>query len=235
MAMNPLPFYGGTIDLTDANDPRSRIVNLVAPHSYVLEIGCGSGTIIRYLAEAKQCRTLALEPDKTMAEVARSHGVEVVEGSIEELETQQLLRTKGPFDAIIFADVLEHLRDPWAALQCVRPWLAADGVVLASIPNVAHWSLRIQLLLGRWDYTNGYLMDRTHLRWFTKQTVMELFSSTGYQITERQIRWAPLPGDRLWKRIVPGRRHLYEALARWWPGAFGYQFVIQAKPCADRT
>ncbi|MGB8643940.1 MAG: class I SAM-dependent methyltransferase [Anaerolineae bacterium] len=223
------PHYGGVIDPNDANDPRSRIVRLVAPGSAALEIGCGSGTIISYLARAKGCRTLAVEPDPVMADETRALGVEVLQGAIDDAAMQEQLAARAPFDAIILADVLEHLRDPWAVLAAVRPWLAPGGAVLASVPNVAHWSMRLMLLRGQWNYTDGYLMDRTHLRWFTRRTLHALFTSTGYRVVDSQVRWAALPGDRLWRRVIPGRTRLYGALAALSPTLFGYQFVIRAE------
>lgn len=221
--------YGGIIDPTDLNDPRTRIVNLIPPGSYVLEIGCGSGTIIGYLAGEKSCRTLAVEPDAVMADKTASLGVEVLRGSIEDAQLQQQLAARGPFDAIIFADVLEHLQNPWEMLSVVRPWLGPRGAVLASIPNVAHWTIRLNLLLGKWDYTTGYLMDQTHLRWFTQKTARQLFTDTGYYLTSFHARWAALPGDRLWQ-LLPGRTFFYNTLVRLWPGLFGYQFIISAEP-----
>ena len=230
MAMTETPFYTGRIDPNDVNDPRSRIVNLTPPASYVLEVGCGAGSIIGHLATAKGCRTLAVEPDARMAAAARAAGIEVIEGEIDDPTIQSSLAARGPFDVIIFADVLEHLVDPWQVLGVVRDWLTPGGSVLASIPNVAHWSIRLQLLRGQWNYTHGYLMDSTHLRWFTLETARQLFTSTGYRVDDLQVRWAPLPGDRLWRRLFPQRAVFYEALARRVPGLFGYQFVVQARP-----
>lgn len=228
MAELTAPHYGGVIDLNDGNDPRTRIVNLVRAESRVLEIGCGSGTIIGHLARAKQCRALAVEPDARMADEARTQDIEVIQGSIEDRTVRELLAARAPFDAIIFADVLEHLRDPWTILRAARPWLAENGVVLASVPNVAHWSIRLALLAGRWNYTDGYLMDRTHLRWFTQKTLRQLFIETGYRVTDWQVRWAALPGDRVWRRVIPFRTRFYSTLAIRLPGLFGYQFVVRA-------
>ena len=229
MAALNQPYYGGQITATDANDPRMRLINLVHPGSRVLEIGCGSGPIISYLARVKHCQTLAVEPDPVMAADARALGVTVLQGSVDDPALRATLATHGPYDAIILADVLEHLPDPWATLAAIRPWLAVDGAVLASVPNVAHWSIRLALLLGRWDYTEGYLMDRTHLRWFTRRTLHQLFADAGYRVTDSQVRWAALPGDRIWRRLIPGRTGLYRALAARWPGLFGYQFVVRAQ------
>ncbi len=224
-----MPHYGGVIDLSDVNDPRTRIVNQVRDASRVLEIGCGSGTISAYLAHVKRCRTLALELDHGMAGEARARGIAMLQGSVDDPAIQSALAAAAPFDAILFADVLEHLRDPWNILRVVRPWLADGGAVLASVPNVAYWSIRLALLRGGWNYTDGYLMDRTHLHWFTQRALRQLFTDTGYRVVDWQVRWAALPGDRLWRLLIPFRTRSYAALAARLPGLFGYQFVVRAE------
>ena len=89
------------------------------------------------------------------------------------------------------------------------------------------------LLVGRWEYTDGYIMDRSHLFWYTRKTIRRLFHDAGYTVTDLQDRWAPLPGDRVWRRIIPARHRLYASLARRWPGLFAYQFVIRARPAHE--
>lgn len=222
------PFYGGTIDPQDSNDPRSRIVNQIPPGSKVLEVGCGSGTIIHYLQDYKQCQTIGVEPSSVMAAAAQNAGLNIIEGDIDAPKTLGELETLGPFDAIIFADVLEHLRDPWATVERVKPLLNPAGKILVSIPNVAFWRLRLNLLVGRWRYTHGHLMDHTHLRWFTRKTIRALFIDGGFETVEIQDRWVPLPGHRLW-RLIPGHQRIYEGLVGRWPGLFGYQFVVTAQ------
>lgn len=221
------PHYGGVIDPQDDNDPRTIIVHWVRARSRVLEVGCGSGTISAYLKQFKQCDVLAIEPDATMSAEARAQGIDVLPMNIEEPATQATLAARAPFDAIIFADVLEHLRDPWAVLLIVREWLAHDGVVLVSLPNVAHWTIRLRLLLGQFDYTDGFLMDHTHLRFFTQASARAMFASTGYRIESERGRWAPFPGDRVWRRAPVLRNAWNRFLARVAPGVYGYQFVFK--------
>ncbi len=221
--------YGGVIRLEDANDPRTRIVKWVPPECYVLEVGCGSGTIIGFL-KSRGCRTLAVEPDAAMAQQAEALGVEVLKGSVEDPALQEVLARRGPYDVIIFADVLEHLRDPWGVLKSARAWLASEGFILVSLPNVAHWTIRLSLLAGRFDYTDGFLMDRTHLRFFTLSGARQLFEQCGYAIQAEQVRWAPFPGDRVWRRNPTFRNTMNEMLARWMPGLYGYQFVFKLRP-----
>jgi 2-polyprenyl-3-methyl-5-hydroxy-6-metoxy-1,4-benzoquinol methylase len=86
------------------------------------------------------------------------------------------------FDAVLFGDVLEHLVDPSEALVRVRPWLADRGVVVASVPNVGHWSIVADLLAGRFEYVPYSLLSGTHVRHFTRATVTDLFEASGYRV-----------------------------------------------------
>jgi methionine biosynthesis protein MetW len=222
--------YGGGIDLADTNDPRARIVRWVRPNSRVLEIGCGPGTIITYLIHEQGCTGLGVEVDERMAAEAAGLGVRVLQDDIEAAHTQGEICAQAPFDYVIMADVLEHLRRPQRTLQAVRDWLVPGGEVLASVPNVAYWRVRLMLLSGRWDYTDGFIMDRSHLAWYTRETVVRPFRDAGYTVTELQDRWAPLPGERVWRRVMPARHRLYAWLTSRWPGLFAYQFVVRARP-----
>jgi 2-polyprenyl-3-methyl-5-hydroxy-6-metoxy-1,4-benzoquinol methylase len=88
----------------------------------------------------------------------------------------------GRFDAIFFGDVLEHLEDPAAALARVRPWLSERGAVIASVPNVGHWSVISDLAAGRFDYVPYSILSGTHVRFFTRRTLTDLFEACGYEI-----------------------------------------------------
>lgn len=94
------------------------------------------------------------------------------------------------FDCILFADVLEHLADPGAVLRRSRQLLAPGGYVVASIPNVAHYSAVLALLRQDWPQEDGGLFDRTHLRFFTRATIRTLFSEAGFRITRLRRKHA---------------------------------------------
>ena len=88
------------------------------------------------------------------------------------------------FDTIIFADVLEHLVDPYRVIDEIKEKLVPGGELIASIPNVRHWSVIRQLLEGNWKYEKWGIMDSTHLRFFTRQSISDMFEKNGYKITE---------------------------------------------------
>jgi SAM-dependent methyltransferase len=100
----------------------------------------------------------------------------------------------GRFDAILFGDVLEHLENPAAALDRVGPWLAEGGVVIASVPNVGHWSVIADLIEGRFDYVPYSILSGTHVRFFTRRTLEDLFEACGFAIPAIDtVRFPPSP------------------------------------------
>lgn len=157
----------------------------VAPHipaevHSALDVGCGRGGFGRTLRSAlgAEARIVGIEPVAAQAELARAEEFDEVicdyfPPQDHEVET---------FDLVCFNDVLEHLVDPWQVLRETREWLTPNGHVLASIPNIQYWPAVIDLANGRWDYTESGLMDRTHLRFFTRKTMLELFDTAGYDV-----------------------------------------------------
>ena len=183
--------YGGEFNADDRNNPRTIIGNWVPEGASVLEVGPGDGVISRWLKQAKQCYTVGVEIVSEAANLARDAFDHIIIGSIEDEQVVAQAGDYGPFDTVIFADVLEHLVDPWKVLRQVRPLLSPSGRVLLSVPNIAHWTARLNLLLGRFDYSDGYLMDRTHLHWFTHRSAREMAYSTGYRITGEATVYKP--------------------------------------------
>jgi 2-polyprenyl-3-methyl-5-hydroxy-6-metoxy-1,4-benzoquinol methylase len=143
----------------------------------ILEVGCACGaTLLGIKNRYPQADLHGIELNRNAASVAALIA-DVTDQDIEKLE---LRYSKHFFDYVIFADVLEHLNDPWNVLANVFPYLKEDGKVLASIPNVMHYSLIRNLLDGYWTYTDSGLLDRTHLRFFTFHEIKQLFGDAGY-------------------------------------------------------
>ena len=101
-----------------------------------------------------------------------------------DIETVDLPYEEEYFDYMIFGDVLEHLRDPWQTVKRLKPYLKKNGFMLASIPNVSHISVVVGLLKGTAEYREAGILDKTHLRFFTKKTAMELFEKNGFAVVE---------------------------------------------------
>ncbi|MGV3722780.1 MAG: class I SAM-dependent methyltransferase [Actinomycetota bacterium] len=159
-----------------------RIASLVPAGSRVLDIGCGFGAIARSLA-ARGCKVTGIEPDPERRAAAAPACERVLDGVAERLGELDL--EPESFDVIIFADVLEHLVNPWATLAGVVKFLAPDGLLLISLPNVANFGARVNLLKCEFTYQDGGLYDRTHLRFFTRATAEEMVRGAGLQVVER--------------------------------------------------
>lgn len=198
-------------DLKGLGSTQRVVVALVEPNVTLLEIGCATGYVTRHLKENMGCRVTAVEVNEESAEQARPYADRLIVGDIERPETWEQI--KGPFDYALCGDVLEHLTDPWEVVRRIRGVLSPNGYVVASIPNIAYYKVRKQLLLGRFDYAEDGVMDRTHLRFFTRQSALALFEDAGLSVLK--IIRAP--------RAKTDRR-----LMRFWPNGFTYQYVIKA-------
>ncbi|WP_425484697.1 class I SAM-dependent methyltransferase [Kroppenstedtia pulmonis] len=166
--------------------------------STVLEVGCAQGNLGAAI-RARGAEVSGIELFPAAAEKAKDKLNHVLCGDIEALS---LPYEKNYFDYIVFGDVLEHLKDPWAVLRKVKPFLKSNGVILACIPNVGHISILMGLLQGNWTYTKSGLLDQTHFRFFTLKEIFRLFQSQGYEIEEVE-KLALIP---------PGTKGLIDAL-----------------------
>jgi 2-polyprenyl-3-methyl-5-hydroxy-6-metoxy-1,4-benzoquinol methylase len=147
----------------------------------VLELGCGSGATLAALRATGRCKqTTGIELVESAARAAEKNVDEVLVGDIEKMD---LSGRFAPFDAILCLDVLEHLVDPWTAVRRLGDLLAPGGVLVTSIPNVRN--IRVVgplVLLGQWRYTDQGHLDRTHLRFFTRESAIELVGCGGLEV-----------------------------------------------------
>lgn len=150
----------------------------------LIEIGCSSGALARELKKiSPMVHYQGVEIDSEYANLARRHCDETVVLNIESAD-ESFWRSKNDRDCWIFGDTLEHLQDPWRILEKIYNVLPNDGAIVACIPNAQHWSLQVKLSIGDFRYENHGLLDKTHLRWFTRQTMVELFDYAGFRIEE---------------------------------------------------
>jgi 2-polyprenyl-3-methyl-5-hydroxy-6-metoxy-1,4-benzoquinol methylase len=196
----------------------------------VLDIGTATGYLGEALRRLGFTRLTGLESDEGAAGSARQFYDAVVQADV---ESAALPWAPGAFDVIICADVLEHLRDPQAVLRRLKSFLASDGWMIVSVPNVAHWSVRLSLLAGRFDYRPSGILDETHLRFFTRRSIRGLMRQAGMSIGWEAV--TPLPiahwiDGSPWRRPLRVVEYLDWTLARLWPGLFAYQLVVAARP-----
>jgi SAM-dependent methyltransferase len=160
---------------------------LPARAAKALEIGCGAGVTMHWLRDRIPVDyAVGVEMDPASAVRAASSFDLVLTGDAEKLDLPD-----DKFDLIIVLDVLEHLQNPWSMVQRLHRVLAPAGVIIASIPNIGHHSIAWGLLKGRWNYEPYGLLDRTHLRFFTKTTAIELMSQPGLRVNKVNVMRAP--------------------------------------------
>jgi 2-polyprenyl-3-methyl-5-hydroxy-6-metoxy-1,4-benzoquinol methylase len=173
---------------------RPEVLALIGrPIAMALDIGCGAGHFSAAVKRQTGATVWGIEPTAAAAQEARTRVDELLEGTYEEVES----RLPGQaFDAIFFNDVLEHMADPWTVLRRALALLKDDGRVYASIPNVLFADSLLQILRTRdWRYTDAGILDSTHLRFFTRTSILRLFAETGYHV-ERMVALNAL---RSWK------------------------------------
>jgi len=161
---------------------RPELVQLVEPRDLrILEVGCAAGAMGAAFLQKGAREVVGLDVFAPALELARGRLSAVHQADLNQLPA--LPYPDGYFDLITFADVLEHLTDPAAVLRHLRRWLRDGGQILCSIPNVRHESVVLPLLVdGRWDYADWGILDRTHLRFFTRQGVRALLAEAGFQV-----------------------------------------------------
>ena len=175
---------------------RRDIEPLLPVHSErVLEIGCGGGGTLAWLKESKRAQwTAGIELSPEAAAVARTRVEEIHCGDVDSLLNSF---PAGSFDLILCLDVLEHLVDPWVTLRKLHALLCPGGRIISSLPNIRHHSVVLPLLFrGRWEYQEAGIMDRTHLRFFSRKAISAMMSRAGLQ----EIRALPTFAWGSWDR-----------------------------------
>jgi SAM-dependent methyltransferase len=181
----------------------------------ILDLGCSSGALGDALKQARPDRyVVGIEFDADYAREAEERLDRVFTMDLDDLPAQlELLAELGPFDCVIAADVLEHLRDPWRVLACATSLLDAGGVAIVSLPNARHWTvIRALLWHGSWPRRPAGIFDGTHLRWFTLRDARDLLESADLVTTAVSRRYW---GGRLsdWRARLFGATPLREFLA----------------------
>jgi len=172
----------------------AKTLAFVGRNKCVLDFGCGRGSMSRLVAAAGN-RVTAIEIDPEHATPARLHCESVI---VADLDAQPLAEIVpgGKFDVALFGDVLERLRDPWRVLDETRAFLAPGGYAVMSIPNVAHWSIRLSLLRGEFEYRDVGLLEDDHIRFFTARSIQTLCLRAGYEIESIDRTILPLFAER---------------------------------------
>src|SRR5512133_2942941 len=230
VAVDPLRYDGQP---NDPDEVVGVIIDMIPQGARVLDVGCGTGSVSLHIIDNRACALVGVEPDEARASKARERGIDVSCGIL----TSSLIQDLGKFDLVLFADVLEHVADPHALLELAKTALAPGGRIVASVPNIAHWSVRTELLRGRFEYRKWGIMDATHLRWFTESTFQLMFEACGMRVERRRVTAGidlDCYNERLpWTKFSRSTRSaIIRRAIRAWPRLFGCQLVFRSAPLA---
>jgi 2-polyprenyl-3-methyl-5-hydroxy-6-metoxy-1,4-benzoquinol methylase len=219
--------YSADIDLNNLNTSHALAILGIEPGSVVLDIGAADGSVARQLVE-RGCRVVGIELDRAAARAAERTCERVIVGDVEALDLAREL-DGATFDVVLLLDVLEHLREPIATLKGAAARLKPAGRMIVSVPNVTHAAVRLQLLSGRFEYTDTGLLDRTHLHFFDRPGLERVLAQAGLNVLDRMRTVAglteteiPIDPDAFQAETV--------ALAMSGEDAETYQFVYVVAP-----
>lgn len=222
--------YFSEVDETQPNT-HTLALGLTGHHRLVLELGCAAGHVTRAL-KARGHRVVAVEIDPSSADAARAIADEVVVADLDAIPLTTAVAVRG-FDVALMGDVLEHLRDPLTVLREVVELLGTEGFAVISVPNIAFADVRMALLEGAWEYHDDGLLDRTHLRFFTRASLFRFAREAGLVVTELLPVVRP-PGTSNVQPEVPIFGRAMAELVALDPNAATYVFVVKAeRPSAD--
>lgn len=215
------------LDLS-VNNASARVARLVGKGKSVLEVGCASGSQSKFLKEVLGCVVTGIEIDPEAAEDAKQYCDRVIVGDIESMSLEESIGSQS-FDVVIFVDVLEHLRDPAEALRKVKPYIAVEGYLLASIPNIVHASVIFEMIRGNFDYRDIGLLDDTHIKFFTKKSILQNFEAAGYIVADlNRVIYSPSETEFSTAPASAEERAILEYILANNPESKTYQFIIKA-------
>ena len=212
----------------DSDDSLGIIARRVPHGSLVLELGPATGYLTRFLYEELGCTVDAVEWSPAMAEEARPWCRRLV---VADLEDGVLADLEPGYDVVICADVLEHLYEPGAVLRQLPQLLGTGGKLIFSIPNMAYAGLILDLIAGSFQYREEGLLDKSHIRFFTRASFVALLESAGLEATAVEPVRVPFEHSEFYGHLelltVPLKNYLFSL-----PDADAYQFIVEARPAA---
>jgi SAM-dependent methyltransferase len=198
----------------------------------ILDVGCGTGSLGSELKSGNEREVIGITFSSAEADLARAQLNQVL---VVDLDSFVPTADLGQFDAIVCSHVLEHLREPKRLLSLLREHLVPGGSLVVALPNLLFWKQRVRLLRGNFKYTDGGLMDSTHLRFFDWDTARRLLTDSGFSLVNATAEGVcPLPVVR---RVLPRcfAARLDATVTQLFPGLFGAQFVIVARVAGEEA
>ncbi len=208
------------------DDSLRRLADWIPADTTVLELGPATGYFTRYLSESLGCTVDAIELDTGMAEQVRPFCRKLIVGDLVDPDILAALEPNR-YRIIVAADVIEHLVNPDSLIKRLGKFLDTDGMLLLSVPNVAYAGVIADLLRGRFEYRDEGLLDRTHLRFYTRDSLTRLLAGSGFHVQEWAAVFRPLNESEFKIRIETLPADLRSALLDS-PHALCYQWIVKA-------
>lgn len=188
--------YCKQVNLNNKNDSLTQIYNLIPANSRVLDVGCATGGLAYSLSQNKACCVVGIEFNPQSVAVCKKAGIfeEIFQYDMNNFDLADFKKYQASFDYIVCADILEHLLQPKDVLQVLMPLLQKDGHIIISLPNVAHASIKTNLLLDDFTYTEMGILDKTHLHFYTYKSIAELLSDCNLRIIKASSVNMPIDG-----------------------------------------
>ena len=215
----------------DPNTPWYKALSNIPDGATVLDFGCSSGNFGEVLVKTKGCIVDGIEPYEADAKIAATKLRKVYTNNIEKEDTDFL---ESDYDVIYFGDVIEHLVEPVKVLKKIKKHLKNGGVIIFSIPNMAHMSVRLSLLKGNYKHGDTGLLDKTHLHFYDRDEITRVFAEAGFNISKMDYVKRDIPRDVLKEELnkigLTASRGFLDSSKS--VDASAYQFVGVARPSA---
>jgi len=220
-----LPYH----DKSSRWSSHSQIVAMLAKlpdRSRVLDVGTATGMLAR-MSRRDSLDFYGVEANSEWADAASPFYKEIVVRPIEEAGDDFL----HGFQAVVLGDILEHLPAPDSVLRRLTGLQPSGALFVISVPNIANFWVRLNLLFGRFDYSDRGILDRTHLRFFTRKTLIQMVKDAGLDVVS--IRVTPIPLELVSSIFLTSPGRILHGFFAWltflFPTLLGYQFIVEAR------
>lgn len=217
---NPFKIYPPNID--------GLSLKLVPKNSKVLDLGCGEVRLGELMEKRLRCKVVGVEIDRKKAKTASSKISKIIVGDIEDQNTQNAIFKNGRFDVVFASAILEHLKDPEFVLKIlIKSLKTKNSLVIVTLPNIAHWSIRFQLFFGKFNYANSGILDRTHLHLYNLESARKFLKNSNLKIILEDYEIVGFPFIEKICKLFPFLNWLIrEKILKIFPRFFAYQFLF---------
>jgi len=201
---------------------QAAILHIPKTTKRLLDIGCGTGLLGKKIKQTINCEVVGVTYSELEALIASKYLDQVLVHDLNSFVPHNL----GQFDCIICSHILEHLYQPQGLLNHLHDSLTPDGNLIIALPNVLYWKQRLEFIKGKFRYTDGGLMDKTHFRFFDWETAHELLKQSGFKVLKSEAHGCfPLP---IIRKFLPSKiiSWIDHAAVKQFPGIFGFQFIL---------